>query len=43
MLCQNVTVFLRKTVPSFFQMQEKLKTCRNQIWHILEDHFFEII
>ena len=28
-LSQNVTVFLLKTLPSFFQMQEKLETCRN--------------
>ena len=28
-LCQNVTVFLPKTLPSFFQMQEKMNTCRN--------------
>ena len=26
---QNVTVFLPKTLLSFFQMQEKLETCRN--------------
>ena len=27
MLCKNVTVLLPKILPSFFQMQEKLKTC----------------
>ena len=28
-LCQNVTAFLTKTLPSFFEMQEKLKTYQN--------------
>ena len=27
-LCQSVKVFLPKTLPSFFQMQEILKPCR---------------
>ena len=27
MLSQNVKVFLPKTLPSFFQIQEKLKMC----------------
>ena len=28
-LCQNIKMFLPKTLPSFFRMQKKLKTCRN--------------
>ena len=31
-LCQNVTVFLPKALYFFFQVQEKLETCRN--WNL---------
>ena len=28
-LCRNVTIFYRQEVASLFQVQEKLKACRN--------------
>ena len=28
-LCRNVTIFYRQELASLFQVQEKLKTCRN--------------
>ena len=28
-LCRNVTVFYRQQLASLFQVQEKLKACRN--------------
>ena len=28
-LCQNITIFYRQELTSLFQVQEKLKACRN--------------
>ena len=39
-LCHNVTVFLRKTLSSFFRVHEKLETAGIQIRQFVEDHLF---
>ena len=33
--CQNVTIFYRQEIASSFQVEEKLKTCRNSKWNFL--------
>ena len=44
MLCQNVTLFLPKTLPSCFSnVGKNWKRVGIQIWHISEDHLFEMI
>ena len=42
-LCQNVTVFLPKTLPSFFQKQEKPEKYRNLNLTNSKDHLLEMI
>ena len=38
-LCQNVTIFNRQELASFFQVQEKLKACRNSKLNFLRSCF----
>ena len=38
-LCRNVTIFYRKKLASLFQVQEKLKTCRNLKWNFSSSCF----
>ena len=33
--CRSVTVFYRKELASLFQVQEKLKTCKDSKWNFL--------
>ena len=33
--CRSVTVFYRKELASLFQVQEKLKTCKESKWNFL--------
>ena len=43
-LCRNVTIFYRQKLASLFEIQEKLKVCRNSKWNfssscfIADDH-----
>ena len=32
-LCQNVAIFYRQELASLFQVQEKVKTCRDSKWN----------
>ena len=38
-LCQNITIFYRQKLASLFQVQEKLKACRNAKWNFLSSCF----
>ena len=38
-LCQNVTIFYRQKLVSLFQIQEKLKACRDLKWNLLSSCF----
>ena len=38
-LCQNVTTFYRQELAVLFQVQEKLKVCRNSKWNFLSSCF----
>ena len=38
-LCRNVTIFYRQKLASLFQVQEKLKACRNSKWNFSSSCF----
>ena len=38
-LCRNVTIFYRQELASLFQVQEKLKECRNSKLKFLSSRF----
>ena len=38
-LCQNVTIFYRQELASLFQVQKKLKACRNSKLNFLSSCF----